>query len=250
MVNVDLTFLKDMCKDYVREEHGKDFVYKDLHALYYTENMRDQDGYYADFFDRFVRQIVGKKEFDTKCLQWDETKSENEVATVSDEALALLCFENHFEVWQDVWKRSKGEIRPISKKDPYPEEWISDKVTKYTSKKDSKGKPVDTKDKSWTNEGFLRFNELFKLVKESREKDPDFFKRFIESKQGILKEASKKTPSSKKELPDVEDDLFHNPEFVNKESFTPSAAMVENDEGGSKLSTKKSVGKRKLNMDV
>ena len=99
-----------------------DFIRNKLHAEFYVDNMRDENGHYFEFFNVFVRQVVSKKEFDASCLTWKKGDKDNDIATISDEALALLCFENQFEVWQDVWQKSNGEIRPIPKNEPYPQE--------------------------------------------------------------------------------------------------------------------------------
>ena len=223
-----------------------DFIRNKLHAEFYVDNMRDENGHYFEFFNVFVRQVVSKKEFDASCLTWKKGDQDNDIATISDEALALLCFENQFEVWQDVWQKSNGEICPIPKNEPYPQEWISEKVTRYTTKKDANGEPIDSKDKSWTNEGFKRFNALFKLVKESRARKPNFIAQFVDYKKETMKKSSS-TLISQEELTDVEDELFHNPEYLNRNSFTPP---VQNEEQHERSGTRsKTSGRRQLDME-
>ena len=191
------------------------------HALYFSEEMRADFDRYKHFYNIFVREVVGKKDFDKMCQNWTEDHKEYKLATVSDEALALLCFENQLEVWQDVWQKSKGEIAPVPKNKEYPEDWISTKTTKYTTKRDSKGMPVDKKDRSWTVEGIGRFNQLFGLVTENRKEYPDFIKKFIEWRQSTVKKSESSDASLKNDFPDVKDTLFHDPEDLNVESFTP-----------------------------
>ena len=160
------------------ENHGPD---------YFASEKRGDALRYKYFYNIFVRQIVGKKEFDTSCRDWSEGDAESNIATVSDEALALLCFENQIEVWKDVWRKSEGKIRPISRNEKYPEEWISTKKTMYTTKYDAKNMPIDTKDKCWTAKGIERYNELFLEVKKDRKESPKFIEEFIAWKQSTSK---------------------------------------------------------------
>ena len=187
--------------------------------MYFSEEKRENFDRYKYFYNIFVRQIVGKKEFDNSCCDWSEGDPESNIATISDEALALLCFENHLEVWKDVWEKSEGQIRPISKNEDYPQDWISTKTTKYTTKYDAKGMPIDTKDKTWTAAGIERFNTLFLEVKKNRKEFPDFLCKFIAWKQSSSKKSAGSVTSSKDNLPDANDDLFYDPDDLNLESL-------------------------------
>lgn len=122
-----------------------------------------------------------------------------------------------------MWEKSEGQIRPISKNEDYPQDWISTKTTKYTTKYDAKGMPIDTKDKTWTAAGIERFNTLFLEVKKNRRQFPHFLACFIAWKQSSSKKGSASVTSSKDNLPDVNDDLFYDPDDLNMESFTPDS---------------------------
>lgn len=238
--------------------------------FYFTTGKRQDFERYKHFYNVFVRQIVGKKEFDASCRDWSEGDAETKISTVSDEALALLCFENQIEVWKDVWEKSQGQIRPVSKNEEYPQEWISTKTTKYTTKYDAKGMPIDTKDKTWTASGIDRFNVLFREVQEDRKKFPNFIEDFIDWKQSTSKKSSGSVSTIKDSLPDVDDDLFYNPDNLNKDSYTPDVARKgmntdeesedseheqeimheddSDDEGDKDKKPKSKVAKRKLTM--
>jgi hypothetical protein len=83
--------------------------------------MRRNFGAYAAFYTYIVKAIVGKRTF-KKRLQ---TMAEGtEIATVSDEALALIGVENGRQVWDDKFLRSKGKIRQIRNDETYPPEPI------------------------------------------------------------------------------------------------------------------------------
>ena len=97
------------------------------------------------------------------------------------------------------------------------------KTTKYTTKYDAKGMPIDTKDKTWTAAGIERFNTLFLEVKKNRREFPDFLAKFIAWKQSSSKKSAGSVTSSKDNLPDANDDLFYDPDDLNLESFTPDS---------------------------
>lgn len=126
-------------------------------------------------------------------------------------------------MWKDVWEKSKGQIRPVSKKEEYPQEWISTKTTKYTTKYDAKGMSINTKDKTWTAKGIKRFNDLFREVQEDRSCFSNFIEDFIIWKQSSFKKSSGSVSSIKDSLPDVNDDLFYDPDDLNKDSYTPDS---------------------------
>ena len=222
--NVILLYYIEFCKWMINNHDDGEDQLGDHHALFYTQKMREDPDNYNHFYNVFVRGIVGKKEFDMACQKWTETSVEKQIATVSDEALALLCFENHLDVWKDVWEKSEGQIRKITKNEEYPKEWISTKITKYTTKRDSKGMPIDTKDKSWTIAGITRFNDLFGLIHKDCKKHPEFIHNFIEWRKSTQKKVSSvQDLSSKSCFPDAKDSLFHDPDDLNVESFTPVA---------------------------
>ena len=62
---------------------------------------------YIDFVEYFVSAVIGKKKYkENKC-----NKLLSEYASVSDEAYAILIFENNFDRWYDMAKKN------ITKKD-------------------------------------------------------------------------------------------------------------------------------------
>ena len=91
--------------------------------------MRQHTSAYMVFYSQFVRTIVGKRLFKQRIATMSE---DEEIATVSDEALALLGIENSAARWNDVFERSQGRIRQIRKDEPYPEEWKSSVMSLYT----------------------------------------------------------------------------------------------------------------------
>ena len=69
--------------------------------------MRQHTSAYMVFYSQFVRTIVGKRLFKQRIATMSE---DEEIATVSDEALALLGIENSAARWNDVFERLQGKI--------------------------------------------------------------------------------------------------------------------------------------------
>jgi hypothetical protein len=73
--------------------------------------MRQNYAAYYVFYTQFVRATFGKRPFRQRLRSMAVG---DEIATVSDEALTLLGFENSIEMWEDdVYKISGGEIRSV-----------------------------------------------------------------------------------------------------------------------------------------
>lgn len=148
----------------------------EMHSTYFATKLRNEPEVHMMFFDTFVRCIVGKHQYDqnvNRALQLSGGKkiSDSHFGTASDEAMALLVFENGYEVWQEVFEKSDGKIYPVPKNQEFPKEWMTTKTTKYTTKKDEEGKPIDTNNKSWSKEGIMRYNELLYIVIRDRMKN-------------------------------------------------------------------------------
>jgi hypothetical protein len=77
---------------------------------------------YADFYTYIVKAIVGKRNFKKRLRTMAEGA---EIATISDEALALIGVKNGCRVWDDVFHLSDGKICQIRNDETYPKEWIS-----------------------------------------------------------------------------------------------------------------------------
>ena len=76
--------------------------------------------------------------------------------SVSDEAFAILIFENNYETWCDMVKRNNTKILQV--------------ICKYTNGGSSSGKNGSTRRyQGWNSEGIKRFNALFDLVKADRQ---------------------------------------------------------------------------------
>ena len=159
---------------------------------YQQFEMRHRDsGNYMVFVDSFVRRVVGCSLFDRYC----DSCLLSTFVNVSDEAFALLVYENQEERWKQFYEKlEKGETKPKI-----------DIPGKYTDGGTRKGKDGGTNrnKKGWKGAGLTKFNQLCQAIKRERETDErkDFEVRYLRSKSGSSK---KKKPTNKKFY--VEDD--------------------------------------------
>ena len=121
---------------------------------------------YCDFVTFFVAPVVGKKRFESLC--WRENFST--FVTTSDEALALLLFENNYDRWIDMGKNNQ---------------WKSSCVCpKYTTGGNASQTPKNGNDaidgsslkgstcakyQGWSVEGIRKYNTYFDEIKAERE---------------------------------------------------------------------------------
>jgi hypothetical protein len=147
--------------------------------------MRRNFGAYADFYTYMVKAIVGKRTFKKRLVSMTEG---TEIATVSDEALALLGVENGRHVWDDIFEKSDGKIRQIRKDEIYPPEWETDVLPQYTrASKDDPNVARNTENKCWNEAGIIRFNELRQLVQKDRTENPDFKIKWLRQARAAMK---------------------------------------------------------------
>jgi hypothetical protein len=132
---------------------------------------------YLVFYSTFIPTIVGRSLM--KKLMEDDNVLE-EISPISDEALALLALENGIGHWDDVFTKSKGDVRPSPKGQPIPEALKSTVLTKYTisSTSDPDG-DKEGNDKRWSKEGIIRFNQLRQKIIKDRGAHSDFIERWL-----------------------------------------------------------------------
>ena len=88
-------------------------------------------------------------------------QTHDDIATVSDEALALLALENSIAQWDDVWTKLEGNIRTFRRNEVYPPEWMSTVPMLYTVPATADAENgTETMDKRWSAAGITRFNDL------------------------------------------------------------------------------------------
>ena len=220
---------------------------KDLNPGFVLDHMRDDYEIYSVFYRTFIPCIVGKRFFGTTMKNLNiPTMKETDLCTYSDEALALLAFENGFELWSDVWKKSKGTIRHVKRFEKVPEEFTSEKGTKYTTKYNDDG-TMNNYYRFWSNEGINRFNELRGKVRSNRKEFPEFFEKFVNEWRNI--NFSEEEREFYDAVPDAENDYTD----ITVRSNAVGGAAAENQIGtcddDESDGGKKYIEGRKLNMD-
>ena len=151
-----------------------------------TDSKRENRQAYRWFYDNVLAHTKSKKAW-TKTVKTGKAKA-TELATVSDEALALLAMENYWKVWEYKNKVARAEKE---NEEVDPEEEMP--VPLYT-------KPNSQRE-SWGNGGMIRFNEIFDEVTESRIENKEFDEWYKE----LQKEEYKKTGGDKKKKAPTKD---------------------------------------------
>jgi hypothetical protein len=136
-------------------------------------------------------------------LRW-KSRKRNEtmmnLATPTDEALALLILENALEKWTNMAKLAAGTKTTVK--------------TKYTR---ANAKGGSTKYGGWTTAGKKRFNQLVEMVKQDRRNfggwDEDYMeKQNTAEGQGKPSKRQKTAPEEVVEM--VMDDMFFGPTAI------------------------------------
>lgn len=130
-----------------------------------TGEMRTNRVQYSMFCKEVLSCVVGR-------VLWNRKKSEkliNQIATVTDEAFALLVLENNWESWTYLLDHFKA-IEDAKTKEDKAALRADAPPAKYTS-----NPQAALKYQGWDNEGRARFNELCTLVKKNRNEDEGEF---------------------------------------------------------------------------
>ena len=108
----------------------------------------DSTNLYYDFIEYFVSSVVGKNFY--KFHKTDKLLSE--YTTVSDEALAILIYENNIDTWKDMASKKITKNSSVGRK--------------YTNGGSSNGEIASSRRyQGWSSCRIKYFNELFDLVK-------------------------------------------------------------------------------------
>ena len=166
---------------------------------------------YFDFATYFIAPVVGKRHFESN--NWQLIFKE--YCTISDEAFALLVFENNYNRWLNMalnnnWTESsvRPEYTTGGNTNQTPKLVKASKVNKKGNQSKSGLKPEEEEVhennsstsmyQGWSIQGIRRFNELYKLVKNERESDLgcqfelDYLQYCIDKKDQTKRKTSKK----------------------------------------------------------
>ena len=131
------------------------------------------------FIEKFVSCVVGRIEWKRSCKDQPVSK----VASATDEAFALLVLENIWDSWRDVdpqdyllkrrervEPKKQAEASKSSQRRPRQKEIFGKYTEKHRNAKRYRG---------WSEEGFARFNQLVRMVREDRAQRKEFEVNFL-----------------------------------------------------------------------
>jgi hypothetical protein len=156
---------------------------------------------YVYFCERFLKHVVGVSRFNREYRNGNGIVS---IATVSDEALALIQLENSENRWTTEFsKRENGQ--DVGQKDlPQP---------LYTSGGQNKveQKGFTKKHGGWTEEGIIRFNKLCNLISEDRKKHGAWFDSVLKERKTVSNAEFEEENASKfaREVVTAYDDMVY-----------------------------------------
>ena len=168
--------------------------------------------------------VLGLELFKQRLQGTDETLKNREICTVSDEAFALLLLENSYDRWKDIFEK-RGGI-PQQHRGEKKRQCDSDIAPKYTNGGIRYSSTVQHKTKGWTKEGIQRYNELFQLVGEDRERHPKFLQR-LKAKQMVPKSTRKQ--SDQPELVTAVHSLWEKDNSTNVAEYSQSESSEDED---------------------
>jgi len=152
-----------------------------------------RSGDYHTVLRRFVQPVVG-------CFIWkkrlrDPNLDPNKLCIPSDEAFALLCLENNYIRWLDIFEKNNHQV---PEKKPLDEDRkkkvISNVKPLFTAGGNVYNEPTTQKARGWSMQGIARFNELYTNVIEDRNAYPDFLSDFVKAEKQIIEQQDEIRP--------------------------------------------------------
>ncbi len=208
--------------------------------------MRESKTDYMFFCDHLLGAVTGMKRF----AKDSRSRHISQIATVSDEAFALVLLENNFNVWSDMYSTGVTKGSTIN-----PE---------YTNGGNSISNGRSRKYKGWSDAGIDKYNDLFDKVKQDRKQHLNFDKLYLDKKKEEWKLAGE--GKRKRYRPDEDtiipskarhelwDEVMEREEVSDKEaesenSDSDSSNSDDNDEGAATGGEKPSTAGRTRESD-
>jgi hypothetical protein len=146
----------------------------ELCKLRRSTTRREKEAFYW-FFGSFLECVSGKKAWGRRAKYTSlvseaatTDKTQGKIVTVSDEAFALLLFDNYIDKWVEMAAESTKEKEETlqGERDNQDKKKATERRRgKYTG---ASAKSGHCKFGGWSTKGMKRFNEFFALVKEDR----------------------------------------------------------------------------------
>jgi hypothetical protein len=166
---------------------------------------------YTVFFELFVPCALKKTEWERRIARagtQNESSGDNLLLSVSDEAFALLLLENSYARWFDLFTRHEGSV--MQQRGVKQRRFESDVPTMYTRGgiKYDKYQSKDGEKKGWSDEGIIRFNALFEMVKRDRTANSNFEEGWLEARKAKQAEEGAKVAKRKRTRVSATSELF------------------------------------------
>ena len=188
------------------------------------DTRRQTNECYFDFANFFISPIAGKQKFETRCWRF----AFSTYVTISDEAFALLLFENNYDRWLDCAQRKDWTHSKIMPKYTTGGNVTqTPKNTKVTVTKKGKASKKDQSSnddtrlnnnastamyQGWSAEGITRFNVLYQEILEERNTTlgSEFDEKFLEYCTGNREDQKRKEKKNDYEYVTCRHDLWCN----------------------------------------
>ena len=135
-----------------------------------VDTRRQDKDMYHDFINFFIKPVVGKRKFDTSSIKFLPSR----YVTVSDEAFALLTFENNYDCWLDMAIRNDwaaSNVRPLYSTGGNGNQTPSKAQANQEFKDNNSSTSMY---QGWSVQGIRRFNNLYDLVLKERNTEAGF----------------------------------------------------------------------------
>ena len=143
---------------------------------------------YKWFCNTILPEVVGNREFFSVCNYEKLSK----ITTTSDEAFAIICFENYFEsIMFDVKEKTNFHTANINETDDITKRPVS-LYTKAGATPHERMKNGAFQFSGWTYKGIERFNNIYDRVKIDREVNKEFDDYFLNFRVNEMMKSNKK----------------------------------------------------------
>ena len=133
--------------------------------------MLNRSDHYTEFADRMIRAVQGKARYGDKAAN----TLFSALVSPSQEAFTMLLYINGYENW--VWMKNSSGTSDDTETDGCPGYLYTARSSELTSRNGG-----------WSKSGMQKFNQLYKKVREEREKDDsNFEKEYMEHWNGMRK---------------------------------------------------------------
>ena len=162
----------------------------------FLDAKRNNKNCYGVFFTYFLPCITGKTNWGINLIS---ASKDADVASVTDEAYALLALDNYWNVWCDLHKNNQSNDKRKRNK--------TNVQTKYTYENmDKKHRAIKYGNRGWSYDGIRKFNNLVHEVKRDRVDNKKFFQEWCLQQNRAKEKRTRKQQPSLHLLP--MDDLF------------------------------------------